>query len=296
MIYLTFGLSSRNIYLEELIDKSNKIEIKYFNETNLELFYNEIYSGDLFLVPKLIILKNSDKIKDIYKIIEKIKISISNNIDLIIDYESNKENKKIISLFEKENIFLVLTEKENNNFLLKYIEKKLNISKKEAIPLLELLGNDFNYIKNELNKISIYLNNETYSFDLIKNIISKNTNYFIFNITDDILNKKNVEIPKKELMPIFVSLCNDLEIIYKLHILNVKDEGYNKFKDNLSNHEFFKNYSPYYVYKKIKYMKNFNKEKIIKLLDLAFNIEYGIKSGTKILEDSIELFILEIIK
>ena len=72
MIHFIQGLSSKTIYLEALLNKLNIDNISRFDETNSEFFLNEINSGSLFSEPKIVLLKNSEKIKDLPQILEKL--------------------------------------------------------------------------------------------------------------------------------------------------------------------------------------------------------------------------------
>ena len=48
MIHFIQGLSSKTIYLEELLNKLNIDNILKFDETNSDFFLKEINSGSLF--------------------------------------------------------------------------------------------------------------------------------------------------------------------------------------------------------------------------------------------------------
>lgn len=294
MIYFVSGLSSRNIYINKLIEKSKMSNKIFFNEDSVSEFLSELNAGSLFSEPNLLILKNANKVKDIQKILKNISENEYDK-DVIIDYECNKENKKIKEITKNFNFFEILDEKENRKILLKYITKNLNCGNMEANYILDIVGDNFFNIKNEIDKISAYSNGEVLNMESINNIISKNTNFLIFNITNDILNKKNIEFPIKEHMAILSSLINDFEIMYKLHVLGITKGSYNSLKTKISKYETFNNYSPYYVFKKIEYLKNFSKDKILELLEEAFNTENNIKNGIIPLEEGIETFILKII-
>lgn len=295
MNYFISGHSARKIYMDKILNESTKNKM-YFDENTVSEFLSELNAGSLFSEPTLLVLKNASKVKEISNVIKNVVSNTFSDKDVIIDYECNKENKKVKDLLTNFEIHEIIDEKQNNATLLNFIKDSLKCSSKDANNIIEIIGNDYHSLKNELEKISTYLNGEEFSFENIKPILSKNTNFFIFNLTEDILNKKMIEFPVKEHMALLASLTNDLEILYKLHLLEIKNINYNNFKEQYGSHQFFKSLNTYYVFKKIEFLKNFTKERILELIKLSFQTDLKIKSGLLPLEDGIESFILEILK
>lgn len=296
MVYFLYGLSSRIIKQEQLINNTNKEEIMYFSDENIASFWEELNSGSLFSTPTLIVLKNANKVKNVNEFLSKLNEFSFSEKDIIIDFEADKENKKIKELTSNFKYYEILNDKENRKNYIEFIKENLNCSNEEGSFLLDIIGDNFYNIKNEINKIETYLNGENYSFDKISNIISKNSNFIIFNLTDDILSKRKIDFPIKEHLGVLAALCNDFEILYKLNLFPNLSKNYNTFKTQISEIEILKGYSPYYIFNKLKYLENFDNKKIKELLNEAFNVEYSIKTGMLPLEDSIETFILKIIK
>ncbi|WP_064580624.1 DNA polymerase III subunit delta [Streptobacillus moniliformis] len=295
MNYFISGKSARKIYIDNILNNSDKNKM-YFDENTVSEFLSELNAGSLFSEPTILILKNANKVKDINDVIKNVNLNTFNDKDVIIDYEANKENKKIKELLNNFEVHEILDDRENKNVLIKYIQERLKCNSKDSNNILEIIGQDFYSLKNEIDKICSYLNGEEFSFDNIKPILSKNTNFFIFNLTEDILNKKMIEFPIKEHMALLSSLSNDFEIMYKLHILDIKNINYNNFKSQYENHKFFKNLNPYYVFKKIQFLKNFSKDRTKELISLSFETDLKIKTGLLPLEDGVEAYILEILK
>ncbi len=295
MNYFISGKSGRKIYMSKILDNSYKNKM-YFDENTVYEFLSELNAGSLFSEPTLLILRNANKIKDINNVIKNINSNNFTDKDIIVDYETNKENKKLKDLLINFEIHEILDDRENKNILIKYIQERLKCSTKDSNNLIEIIGQDFYSIKNEIDKIDTYLNGNEFSFDNIKPVLSKNTNFFIFNLTEDILNKKDVTFPIKEHMALLASLSNDFEIMYKLHLLDIKNISYNNFKSQYENHKFFRNLNPYYVFKKIQFLKNFTKNRTKELIDLSFEVDFKIKTGLLPLEDGVESYILEILK
>lgn len=296
MIHFIQGLSSKTIYLEALLNKLNIDNISRFDETNSEFFLNEINSGSLFSEPKIVLLKNSEKIKDLPQILEKLENHENTNEEIIIVYNSIKENKKINDLTKKFNNHFIFDTKINRKNFLEYIAKKLKIKDNEANQLLDLLEEDYYLITNELDKINNFLNGKPYSLDNIKPILSKTSKFIIFELTNDILNNRKINFPIKEHMGILSSLVNDFDLIYKLHVSKIKDNNYNNFKEIIKNLDIFNSYSPYYVFKKQEFLNKFTKKECLDFLKLAFKTELMIKTGEIDLEVGVENFIMNICK
>ena len=296
MIHFIQGLSSKTIYLEALLNKLNIDNISRFDETNSEFFLNEINSGSLFSEPKIVLLKNAEKIKNLHQILEKLENHENTNEEIIIVYNSIKENKKINDLTKKFNNHFIFDTKINRKNFLEYIAKKLKIKDNEANQLLDLLEEDYYLITNELDKINNFLNGKPYSLDNIKPILSKTSKFIIFELTNDILNNRKINFPIKEHMGILSSLVNDFDLIYKLHVSKIKDNNYNNFKEIIKNLDVFNSYSPYYVFKKQEFLNKFTKKECLDFLKLAFKTELMIKTGEIDLEVGVENFIMNICK
>lgn len=296
MIHFIQGLSSKTIYLEELLNKLNIDNILKFDETNSDFFLNEINSGSLFSEPKIVLLNNAEKIKNISQILEKLANQDDSNEEIIIVYNSVKENKKINDLTKTFNTYSIFNANLNRKKFLEYIEKRLKIKNSEANQLLDLLDEDYYLIKNELDKIDNFLNGKLYSLDNIRPILSKTSKFIIFELTNDILNNRKINFPIKEHMGILSSLINDFDLIYKLHVSKIKENNYNNFKEIINNFDIFNSYSPYYVFKKQEFLNKFTKKECLNFLKIGFKTELMIKNGEIPLEIGVENFLMNICK
>ena len=296
MIHFIQGLSSKTIYLEELLNKLNIDNILKFDETNSDFFLNEINSGSLFSEPKIVLLNNAEKIKNISQILEKLTNQDDSNEEIIIVYNSVKENKKINDLTKTFNTYSIFNTNLNRKKFLEYIEKRLKIKNSEANQLLDLLDEDYYLIKNELDKIDNFLNGKPYSLDNIKPILSKTSKFIIFELTNNILNNRKINFPIKEHMGILSSLINDFDLIYKLHVSKIKENNYNNFKEIINNFDIFNSYSPYYVFKKQEFLNKFTKKECLNFLKIGFKTELMIKNGEIPLEIGVENFLMNICK
>ena len=296
MIHFIQGLSSKTIYLEALLKKLNINNISKFDETNSDFFLSEINSGSLFAEPKIVLLNNADKIKNISQILEKLSNYDNTDEEVIIVYNSNNESKKINDLTKTFNTYSVFNANLNRKNFLEYIEKRLKIKNNESNQLLDLLDEDYYLISNELDKIENFLNGKVYSLDNVKSILSKNSKFIIFELTNDILNNKEIDYPIKEHMGVLSSLTNDFDVLYKLHVLKIRENNYNNFKEIIKTLDIFNSYSPYYIFKKQNFLDKFSKKDCLELLKLAFKTELMIKTGEIDLEIGVENFIMNIYK
>lgn len=296
MIHFIQGLSSKTIYLEALLKKLNINNISKFDETNSDFFLSEINSGSLFAEPKIVLLNNADKIKNISQILEKLSNYDNTDEEVIIVYNSNNESKKINDLTKTFDTYSVFNVNLNRKNFLEYIEKRLKIKNNESNQLLDLLDEDYYLISNELDKIENFLNGKIYSLDNVKSILSKNSKFIIFELTNDILNNKEIDYPIKEHMGVLSSLTNDFDVLYKLHVLKIRENNYNNFKEIIKTLDIFNSYSPYYIFKKQNFLDKFSKKDCLELLKLAFKTELMIKTGEIDLEIGVENFIMNIYK
>ena len=97
-------------------------------------------------------------------------------------------------------------------------------------------------------------------------------------------------------MGVLSSLTNDFDVLYKLHVLKIRENNYNNFKEIIKTLDIFNSYSPYYIFKKQNFLDKFSKKDCLDLLKLAFKTELMIKTGEIDLEIGVENFIMNIYK
>ena len=213
----------------------------------------------------------------------------------------------ILKKEKKMEVFLFL--KEDDRDIKKYIQEELEISPSEADILLEMIGKNPFKVRNEVDKIKVYLNGEKFEIGKIKNIVSVQKEYRIYEMTENIFSGKAQEVidyleTTKEYMGILYQLYNELEMMYKLSSL--KESGrnissqYNVFKAQFEEiKEVFKsngripNY--YSVFKKIEKLRKYSNRNLKKLVFRCWEIEKDIKTGKMAMETGVELLIMEIV-
>ena len=70
----------------------------------------------------------------------------------------------------------------------------MGISSNEANMLLEMIGKNPFKVKNEVEKIKIYLNGEKFEISKMKNVVSVQKEYKIYEMTENIFTGKAQEV------------------------------------------------------------------------------------------------------
>lgn len=320
MIYFIGGLSNREFKYFDIIESIRKnnqgIQESFFDVEAKEedKFFEKISFNSIFSSKELVVLKRAEKLKNIEKILDYILSLDIENKEIVIDYSCeegklpSKLSKKIEELKNDKKIEVYLFLSSDDSSLKKYIETELKINEKESSMLIEMIGNNPFKVKNEVRKISIYLNGEKFDINEIKKIICVDKKFKLYEMTANILTNNPKETMSyleetKEYMGILYSLYSELEDMYKLKVL-VKEgynfsTSYNKFKGEYENiKEIFKvngrSQNSYSIFKKIERTKNYTINNLRKLIFRCWEIEKDIKNGKIEMETGVELLIIEI--
>ena len=321
MIYFIGGLQNREFkYFDTLkkIREENPGITESFFDADIkeeEKFLEKISFNSIFSTEELVVLRRAEKLKDLEKTLSYITELDLNKKEIVIDYGREdgkipaKLNKKLESLKKEKKLEVFLFLKEDDRDIKKYIQEELEISPSEADILLEMIGKNPFKVRNEVDKIKVYLNGEKFEIGKIRNIVSVQKEYRIYEMTENIFSGKAQEVidyleTTKEYMGILYQLYNELEIMYKLSSL--KESGgnissqYNAFKSQFEEiKEVFKsngripNY--YSVFKKIEKLRKYSNRSLKKLVFRCWEIEKDIKTGKMAMETGVELLIMEIV-
>ena len=153
----------KKIYKEVKYDKILKYDEREILE-NKDLFYNEILNRSLFdNEKKILINKASDKILEILNYILEID---NTDLSLIIDTGALEKKSKLRNLFEKNKKLICIPFYDDNLETLSKLalnffnEKKIKISRSDINLLVSKCNGDRGVLKNELNKIELFLLNK----------------------------------------------------------------------------------------------------------------------------------------
>lgn len=320
MIYFIGGKKQREFKYFEILEKIRKENVgisESFFDVDLkenEQFLEKININSIFSSQELVVLKRAEKLKNIEEILKYIANLEIVNKEIIIDYDKEDGKfgaklKKLLDELEKNRKMKVfLFQKETEEEIRAYIVNELGINGRDLALLLEMIGNNPFKVRNEVEKIKVFLNGEKFDIEKIKNVVSVEKEYRIYEMTRNILLNKPAEVmryleQKKEYMGILYSLYSELETMYKISSLKKRgrkfSRNYNAFKMEFEEiKEVFKSNNripnSYVIFKKLEIEQNYTNLNLKKLVFRCWEIERDIKMGKIEMETGVNMLIMEI--
>ena len=320
MIYFIGGKKQREFKYFEILEKIRKENVgisESFFDVDLkenEQFLEKININSIFSSRELVVLKRAEKLKNIEEILKYIANLEIVNKEIIIDYDKEDGKfgaklKKLLDELEKNRKMKVfLFQKETEEEIRAYIVNELGINGRDLALLLEMIGNNPFKVRNEVAKIKIFLNGEKFDIEKIKNVVSVEKEYRIYEMTRNILLNKPADVmgyleQKKEYMGILYSLYSELETMYKISSLKKRgrkfSRNYNAFKMEFEEiKEVFKSNNripnSYVIFKKLELEQNYTNLNLKKLVFRCWEIERDIKMGKIEMETGVNVLIMEI--
>ena len=320
MIYFIGGKKQREFKYFEILEKIRKENAgisESFFDVDLkenEQFLEKININSIFLSQELVVLKRAEKLKNIEEILKYIANLEIVNKEIIIDYDKEDGKfgaklKKLLDELEKNRKMKVfLFQKETEEEIRAYIVNELGINGRDLALLLEMIGNNPFKVRNEVEKIKVFLNGEKFDIEKIKNVVSVEKEYRIYEMTRNILLNNPADVmryleQKKEYMGILYSLYSELETMYKISSLKKRgrkfSKNYNTFKMEFEEiKEVFKSNNripnSYVIFKKLELEQNYTNLNLKKLVFRCWEIERDIKVGKIEIETGVNVLIMEI--
>ena len=320
MIYFIGGKKQREFKYFEILEKIRKENAgisESFFDVDLkenEQFLEKININSIFLSQELVVLKRAEKLKNIEEILKYIANLEIVNKEIIIDYDKEDGKfgaklKKLLDELEKNRKMKVfLFQKETEEEIRAYIVNELGINGRDLALLLEMIGNNPFKVRNEVEKIKVFLNGEKFDIEKIKNVVSVEKEYQIYEMTRNILLNNPADVmryleQKKEYMGILYSLYSELETMYKISSLKKRgrkfSRNYNAFKMEFEEiKEVFKSNNripnSYVIFKKLELEQNYTNLNLKKLVFRCWEIERDIKVGKIEIETGVNVLIMEI--
>ena len=320
MIYFIGGKKQREFKYFELLEQIRKENVgisESFFDVDLkenEKFLEKININSMFANQELVVLKRAEKLKNIEEILKYIANLEIVNKEIIIDYDKEDGKfgvklKKLLDEFSKNKQMKVfLFQKESEEEIKAYVVNELNINARDVVVLLEMIGRNPFKVRNEVEKIKVFLDGEKFDIEKIKNIISIEKEYQIYEMTRNILLNNPADVmryleQKKEYMGILYSLYNELETMYKISSLKLKgrrfSRNYNAFKIEFEEiKDIFKSNNripnSYVIFKKLELEQNYTNSSLKALVFRCWGIEKDIKMGKIEMETGVEMLIMEI--
>ena len=320
MIYFIGGKKQREFKYFELLEQIRKENVgisESFFDVDLkenEKFLEKININSIFSSQELVVLKRAEKLKNIEEILKYIANLEIVNKEIIIDYDKEDGKfgvklKKLLDEFSKNKQMKVfLFQKESEEEIKAYVVNELNINARDVVVLLEMIGRNPFKVRNEVEKIKVFLDGEKFDIEKIKNIVSIEKEYQIYEMTRNILLNNPADVmryleQKKEYMGILYSLYNELETMYKISSLKLKgrrfSRNYNAFKIEFEEiKDIFKSNNripnSYVIFKKLELEQNYTNSSLKALVFRCWEIEKDIKMGKIEMETGVEMLIMEI--
>lgn len=321
MIYFIGGKKQREFKYFEILEKIRKENVgisESFFDADLkenEKFLEKININSIFSSQELVVLKRAEKLKNIEEILKYIANLEIVNKEIVIDYDKEDGKfgaklKKLLDELEKNRKMKVfLFQKETEEEIRAYVIDELEINGgRDLALLLEMIGNNPFKVRNEVEKIKVFLNGEKFDIEKIKNVVSVEKEYRIYEMTRNILLNKPADVmryleQKKEYMGILYSLYSELETMYKISSLKKRgrkfSKNYNTFKMEFEEiKEVFKSnnriLNSYVIFKKLELEQNYTNLNLKKLVFRCWEIEREIKTGKIEMETGVEILIMEI--
>lgn len=325
MIYFLHGdTAPLQIKYEEIIDKikSNNPSIpeKIFDASldEVTLFFDSISTNSIFSPKELIILKRAEDFKNLDGIAKSLKMYNLAQKEIVIIYEEflndygkikNPIPKKTLDSFQEIAEIICFRKENEKKAIIFYIQHELNISEYEAEKFVELVGDDFFKVKNEVEKVKSFLDGDSFNLEKIKPLLSINEEYNLKNLIENFLISKNTKdllhfVSKEKLHNNFIyGIAEELIFYLKLsslaqdNILN-KNISYKKFNEGIfENIKMFfltdRGYPhPYTLFLKLKNIDIFDEFFLRKKLKELTYLEYSIKSGNLDVEIGVEDYII----
>ena len=308
----------------EIIDKikSNNPSIpeKIFDASldEVTLFFDSISTNSIFSPKELIILKRAEDFKNLDSIAKSLKMYNLAQKEIVIIYEEflndygkikNPIPKKALDSFQEIAEIICFRKENEKKAIIFYIQHELNISEYEAEKFVELVGDDFFKVKNEIEKVKSFLDGDSFNLEKIKPLLSINEEYNLKNLIENFLISKNTKdllhfVSKEKLHNNFIyGIAEELIFYLKLsslaqdNILN-KNISYKKFNEGIfENIKMFfltdRGYPhPYTLFLKLKNIDIFDEFFLRKKLKELTYLEYSIKSGNLDVEIGVEDYII----
>ena len=320
MIYFIGGKKQREFKYFELLEQIRKENVgisESFFDVDLkenEKFLEKININSIFSSQELVVLKRAEKLKNIEEILKYVANLEIVNKKIIIDYDKEDGKfgvklKKLLDEFSKNKQMKVfLFQKESEEEIKAYVVNELNINARDVAVLLEMIGRNPFKVRNEVEKIKVFLDGEKFDIEKIKNIVSIEKEYQIYEMTRNILLNNPADVmryleQKKEYMGILYSLYNELETMYKISSLKLKgrrfSRNYNAFKIEFEEiKDIFKSnnriLNSYVIFKKLELEQNYTNSSLKALVFRCWEIEKDIKMGKIEMETGVEMLIMEI--
>ena len=317
MLYIIVGDKTKEIQYDNILNtirqQNSGIHERFFdaNQGEASLFMEALQTNSMFGGKQLLVLRRAEETDNLTSFLETIKLFNLESKEIIIDIEKkgNIFGKKAQGIAEEIGKLVIVKSQNEDETVIEFIKRELNTDNRQSFLLKEMIGTDLQKVKNEINKIKNYLDNDQFSIDRIKNIVSIKEEYNIFEVVDKTLkgNKKEAlkYIANDGNTHLFLyNLAQEIKNILKLKLLVKQGKinltnNFNSFNSDFNKYKkYFKKGTsymhPYGIFKKLDKLNIFDISKLKELLQLCHKTEYKIKNGYGDDKTLVELLILKL--
>lgn len=304
MLYLLYG--TKNYLIKEEIKKISKnfdeLNINKFDLTNNDIkdVIDDCMTISMFDDQKLVICENADFFTAMTNkdadVIEQYLNNPNQNTTLIFTVNNEKidERKKITKLIKKNGTVKEFNENINPTQLIKDSLKDYEINNNLINLFIDRVGQNPLIIKQELEKLKIYKEDNKITTEDILNVTTKTIDVDIFKLLDYIVqNNKNKALEiyhemiklNEEPIKIIIMLSNQFRIMYQSKELQKKGLSEKDIATTLKIH-------PYRVKLALQNGRKYSSDTLLQYISDLADIDINIKTGKTDKNLALELFIL----
>jgi len=327
MLYFLHGdTAPLQIRYQELLtrirNENPDIGEKYFDtidKEDEERFFQTVSTMSMFAPKEILVYKRVENMKGLGEFLKSIaKYDVSQK-EIILLYEEmltefgriqNPVGKKELDLAQSLGKVICYRKAEQKNAMLLMIQKELGISEGEADKFIEVVGENYFKIQNEVQKVKNYLQGDRFSLKAVMPILSVDKEYSMRKLVDDFLLKKErdnlLETLRrdKEYLGFFYMIAEELLLYLKLIAISeenarLRSMNFDNFKKCIEPvRGLFQRFpgqsvNEYGLYKKMPNAARFSKDFLRKKLSDLLRAEYSIKSGAMDEEIAAETWITD---
>ncbi|CDZ99940.1 DNA polymerase III subunit delta [Jeotgalicoccus saudimassiliensis] len=281
-----------------------------FKETPVEQIIEEAQTLPFLADKKVIVVEEA-----VLFTAQKTGSAVNHNIDLLIDYITNKSDDTLIifaviseKLDKRKKITKLIAERGrqieinemNEKELMNYVRSvfdrnDLEISSEALELLLEKTSYKYEAVHNEVTKLVLYADGNI-TVDDVENVVSVSLEQNVFLLTDFILKNEKQKavnlareliLQKEEPMKLLHLVIGQFRLLYQVKILN--GEGYQE--DNIAR---TLKVHPYRVKLAQRHTRKYPLDVLLEKMVICRDIDYKFKSSYLDRDALFELFILEI--
>ncbi|RKQ19178.1 DNA polymerase III subunit delta [Ureibacillus endophyticus] len=299
--------------IKNALSTTEEVETSIFDleESPVDLMMDEADTFPFFSERKLVIAKNASFLKAAEKGKEKIEHDLKRLENwlnhpsdfsitiLIAPYEKLDERKKITKLMKEKSVMLhAETPKEND--LAVWIRTEVsrfnkNIYDEAVDKLVEMVGANMLQLQTEIEKICLYLGEESYiTVDIVENLVAKTLEHDAFKMLNAYLSRQNAEAvqiyhdllrQKEEPIMLVGLLSSNIRTMNNVYYLQKKGYHPTQISKQLKIH-------PYRVKLMLENRNRPSEERLLKALHNLAEIDLKLKSTGGNRERLLEMFLL----